>query len=67
MSEVEFSKTGIVQKPCQRCGKVFGCGAAANFCECFSVKLSPEVRARLKKEYEDCLCIACLEELNRTT
>ncbi|MDI7164459.1 hypothetical protein [Leptospira santarosai] len=33
MSELDFSKSGIVQKSCQRCGKIFGCGAALNSCE----------------------------------
>ncbi|EMY76941.1 cysteine-rich CWC [Leptospira weilii serovar Ranarum str. ICFT] len=63
MSEVDFSKPGIVSKSCQRCGKIFGCGAAANSCECFSVSLSSEVLKQLKENYGDCICVSCLKEL----
>ncbi|TGM10161.1 hypothetical protein EHQ76_00475 [Leptospira barantonii] len=66
MSATESSQTGIVQKPCQRCGKAFSCGASAHACDCFSVNLSSEVRRQLKENYNDCLCVSCLEELNRS-
>ncbi|EMO71089.1 cysteine-rich CWC family protein [Leptospira santarosai] len=64
MSELDFSKSGIVQKPCQRCGKIFGCGAALNSCECFSVNLSPEILKQLQTIYGDCLCVPCLKHLS---
>ncbi|EMJ97691.1 cysteine-rich CWC family protein [Leptospira alstonii] len=63
MSEVDLSKSGIVSKSCQRCGKIFDCGAAANSCECFSLNLSSELLKQLKGDYGDCLCVFCLKEL----
>ncbi|EMO64579.1 cysteine-rich CWC [Leptospira borgpetersenii serovar Pomona str. 200901868] len=64
MSEAKTLKSGIVQKTCQRCGKIFDCGATANSCECFSVNLPPEIVKQLQTNYGDCLCVSCLKDLN---
>lgn len=52
-------------KVCPRCGKAFECkpGDIAN-CQCYGVKVSEKVTAFIAKKYGDCLCIACLQELN---
>ncbi|AXR67294.1 cysteine-rich CWC family protein [Leptospira mayottensis] len=66
MSKTKNLKSGIVQKPCQRCGKIFGCGAAINSCECFSVNLSPEILKQLRTNYGDCICVSCLKDLSES-
>ncbi|TGK36091.1 hypothetical protein EHQ12_05845 [Leptospira gomenensis] len=53
---------GAVSKLCSRCGKGFRCGAAAGFCDCFSVALDETALLKIRKEFSDCLCVACLEE-----
>ncbi|EMI72199.1 cysteine-rich CWC family protein [Leptospira noguchii] len=63
MSEEKYLNSGIVLKLCQRCGQSFGCGAAFYSCECFSINLSSEVLNQIKNNYDDCLCISCLKEL----
>lgn len=48
---------------CPRCGNAFHCGAQDAHCDCFDLKLGPELRERLSRQYEGCLCIRCLKEL----
>ncbi|WP_061224015.1 cysteine-rich CWC family protein [Leptospira weilii] len=64
MSETKKLKSGIVKKPCRRCGKIFDCGAAINSCECFSTKLPPEIAKQLQANYDHCLCVSCLKDLS---
>lgn len=56
----------MTQRPeldCPKCGRTFECGVAADEspCWCFS---KPRVE-KLPREFEDCLCPACLEEILR--
>ena len=50
-------------KKCPRCGKEFECIHSKD-CWCASVKISDEVKSKLKM-YHDCLCKECLEALSR--
>jgi hypothetical protein len=51
-------------KQCPRCGKSFECKAGSiTICQCFAVHLTPEESDAIKKQYEDCLCVDCLREL----
>ena len=52
------------EKHCQRCGKSFECKAGTiTQCQCAAIQLSVAERAFIEKQYEDCLCIGCLFEL----
>ncbi|MBV8469408.1 MAG: cysteine-rich CWC family protein [Burkholderiaceae bacterium] len=48
---------------CPRCGQAFRCGATASRCDCFDLQLSEELRTRLVQQYEHCLCLTCLRQL----
>ena len=52
-----------MKKICPRCGKEFECVHSIN-CWCVTIHLSDRAKANLKKNYSDCLCKDCLEELN---
>ena len=47
---------------CAACGESFTCGATLAGCWCAEIQLSDEVRAELRKNYQSCLCRACLEK-----
>jgi hypothetical protein len=47
---------------CEACGEDFVCGAALTGCWCTEIKLSAEVRAKLREKYQHCLCRQCLEK-----
>ncbi|EMO93353.1 cysteine-rich CWC family protein [Leptospira interrogans] len=66
MSEENFLNPAVAIKLCQRCGQIFGCGAAFYSCECFSISLSSEIRNQIKENYKDCLCVPCLKELEKS-
>jgi hypothetical protein len=46
---------------CEACGQQFVCGATLAGCWCAEIRLSAEVRAKLRTRFERCLCRACLE------
>ena len=49
---------------CPRCRQTFHCGIAdAGPCPCAGLALSPELTAALRARFDDCLCLACLVEL----
>ena len=51
---------------CPRCGGAFRCGANdAAPCACTELTLAPALLARLREEFEGCLCLGCLRELAR--
>ena len=49
---------------CPRCNKTFECkvGNIAQ-CQCSSIVLSEEEKAFIADRYQDCLCLACLLDL----
>ena len=49
---------------CPRCGKAFHCGVAdAAPCPCVGLTLAPALTAALRAQFDGCLCLACLAEL----
>lgn len=47
---------------CESCGKPFECGAKTGKCWCFEVDLDAEKLAKLREDFENCLCQECLEK-----
>lgn len=47
---------------CPRCGAAFTCTHDA-LCQCVGVTLSPGARDYIRRNYPDCLCRRCLEEI----
>jgi len=49
---------------CPRCGAAFHCGVAdAAPCACATVRLDAATLAALRGQYDTCLCLRCLLEL----
>ena len=49
---------------CPRCGAAFHCGAAdAEPCACTAVQLDAATLTTLREQYDRCLCMRCLVEL----
>jgi len=49
---------------CPRCGGLFACGAAGRGpCACTTVTLDPSLQARLREQFQGCLCLDCLHAL----
>lgn len=52
------------EKCCQKCGQHFECKAGSIMqCQCSAILLSTEERHYIEKQYDDCLCINCLNIL----
>ena len=49
-------------RECEACGGHFVCGASIKGCWCLQIRLSPEVRQRLRECYKECLCPDCLRK-----
>jgi len=53
-------------KTCSRCKQPFECKAGSiTLCQCFAVKLSEEERNYLAKQFDDCVCADCLQQLKK--
>jgi len=50
---------------CPRCGGGFHCGAQEASCDCAGVSLDDAMRETVRLNFEGCLCIACLRELQK--
>ncbi|WP_253764296.1 cysteine-rich CWC family protein [Flammeovirga sp. SJP92] len=51
-------------KTCQRCGKTFECKVGnITQCQCYEVKLTYEETQKMREEYDECLCAACMLDL----
>jgi hypothetical protein len=51
-------------KQCARCRQPFECKAGSiTQCNCTQICLSEEEKAFIADRYEDCLCLACLQDL----
>ena len=49
---------------CPRCDHPFACGAAGPTpCACTTVPLSATLQARLRADFNGCLCLPCLQAL----
>ncbi|MBN8858687.1 MAG: cysteine-rich CWC family protein [Sphingobacteriales bacterium] len=52
-------------KYCPRCGKDFECKVGdINRCQCTTVLISGETRQFLEQTHYDCLCSACLQQID---
>jgi hypothetical protein len=52
------------QKYCPRCHSLFECKVGSILlCQCNKVVLDERAQAYLNKNYNDCLCAACMEEI----
>lgn len=52
---------------CPRCHGAFACGVGGTTpCACSTVALSAALQARLRREFDGCLCLICLRELAAT-
>lgn len=51
----------MAQKNCSKCGQAFGCCNETSGCWCESVRIETKTLEQLKKEFDNCLCTACLE------
>lgn len=52
---------------CERCGALFTCDASnISNCSCSQIILSLVAREYIKQTFDDCLCVACLQEINLT-
>ncbi|MCQ2321249.1 MAG: cysteine-rich CWC family protein [Bacteroidales bacterium] len=51
-----------MKKSCPRCGKTFECVHTAD-CWCAKIHLSDVAKAKLKMQFNDCLCESCLREI----
>jgi len=53
-----------VIKRCPRCQREFLCHHEnIALCDCSKVKLTAAEREKISKQYPDCLCLKCLQEL----
>lgn len=51
---------------CPRCAREFACKAnRIHRCDCMGVRLSRETVEQIRQRYDDCLCVACLEAVER--
>ncbi len=51
-------------KTCPRCGATFECTLNnPSHCGCASVELREDVLLAIARRYTDCLCVACLREM----
>jgi hypothetical protein len=48
---------------CESCGENFACGAKSEKCWCFGLELNSETLAKLKLDFQSCLCRQCLEKI----
>ena len=51
---------------CDGCGADFTCGASLSGCWCMKVEVSREARAKLRSQFNTCVCRDCLEKAQRT-
>ena len=55
---------GSLSDTCPRCRTAFHCRATdAAPCPCIDLVLTPELTAALRVQFDGCLCLACLAEL----
>ena len=53
-------------KSCPRCDVEFECKSnSILLCQCQTIYLTPEQTDFVSKEYDDCLCVSCLQALRR--
>lgn len=54
------------QKKCPRCGGTFECKVGDILkCQCYDIVLSDAEASFIKSDYQDCLCLNCLQQLQQ--
>ena len=54
------------KKHCPRCNIVFECKPGNIIqCQCSAIQLSVEEKAYIEGKYDDCLCIGCLQDMQK--
>lgn len=52
-------------KNCPRCRAAFECKPGnITQCQCYGIKVGPELKAYIEQRYSDCLCRNCLQYLS---
>lgn len=65
MLEPLSANNGKKMKTCSRCGVTFECKVNdVSNCQCSELTISKEAYELISKTHQDCLCKACLEQLN---
>ncbi|SMO34980.1 Cysteine-rich CWC [Saccharicrinis carchari] len=55
-----------MKKKCPRCKGSFECkGSNIQKCQCKSIKLSSQAYQFIRDNYTDCLCLACLQQIEK--
>lgn len=53
-----------MKRECERCQAAFECQPnAIEQCQCSQWVLTPATRTLIAQQYQDCLCVSCLQEL----
>ena len=53
------------QKYCPRCHSLFECKVGSILlCQCSKINVDERTQSYLNKNYSDCLCAACMKEIN---
>ena len=50
-----------MEKTCSKCAAPFTCQNETRGCWCEDLTLAPETLALLRRQFDNCLCPACLE------
>ncbi len=53
-------KSGVKHKKCSKCNAEFTCNDSGNSCWCNNYKLTQDQLNFLNKNYDNCLCEACI-------
>ncbi len=61
--ETEIVESVSEKSVCESCGKEFSCGANVGECWCFAVEVKAETLAKLREDFDKCLCQDCLKEI----
>lgn len=64
-SDGAMNDSSAINAACPRCAQPFHCGAADARCDCFDLQLDDTLREQLARQYNGCLCLACLRELKQ--
>jgi len=54
------------EKQCPRCKSTFECKAGTiTQCQCIQIKISEALTQQIALQYNDCLCLQCLQQLQQ--
>jgi hypothetical protein len=67
-TKISMATVGInkEESSCPRCGRLFYCHAVdIVHCACYAFRLDEAASRFIKETYSNCLCLACLQELQQ--